>query len=505
MSAIPDGAHIATTSFGFGGTPNQLMYGLSEYYKEHKHPKSITFSTTAGIGTNSPDSGVDLFLHPGMLKRFYGSHILGSKNAGEAALNNDYEFYFVPQGIIGELYQYSAREQSGVFTKVGLNTFIDPRQTGGAMNSVTTEAISEIVTLDGEEWIRYKPWHIDVAFIKATFADENGNISIQQEPNHLEILDLATAAHNNGGLVIVQVKEIVESHSLSPKEVVIPKALVDYVVVAEQKYHFQMVNDYYQPMLSNEVRVDLSEHDQFEFSPLKVMARRIALEINQNDIINVGYGLASKVSNIFSQAGVIDDIHLSTDLGTIGGLPTSDLRYGTSLNADAVLRTRDMFSLYVGGGLDLAILGFGQFDQVGHMNTTKLGNRLIGPGGMMDIAYGAKKVIFVGTFTVGVELSIKDNQLHIIQEGKPIKFVKQVEFVTYNAQQELKRGKEIKIITERAIFDILPGIGLQLVEVAPGVNIQKDILELLPYDVSVSDHVKVMDPKLFNEEWTLNL
>lgn len=505
MSTIPDGAHIATTSFGFGGLPTQLLHGLSEYYAEQQHPKSITFSTTAGIGLNTDNSGLNLLLEPGLLKRFYGSHVLGSKKAATAALNNAFEFYFIPQGVIGSLYQDSGREQSGVFSKVGLNTFIDPRQAGGAMNDISTDEVSELVTLDDEEWIRYKPWNIDVAFIKATFADEEGNISIEQEPNHLEILELATAAHNNGGVVIVQVKEIVEAHSIPPQNVVIPKALVDHVVVAEPENHFQLVSERYDPKFSNEVRVDLNEHDQFEFSPMKVMARRITSEINKGDVVNVGYGLASKVSNIFSQAEMIQDIHLSTDLGTIGGLPTSDLYYGTSLNADAVLRTRDMFSLYVGGGLDVAILGFGQFDQSGNMNTSKLGGRLMGPGGMMDIAYGAKKVIFVGTFTVGVDLSIKDNKLHIEEEGKPIKFGKQVEYITYNAQEELKRGKEIKVITDRAIFDILPETGLQLIEVAPGVDMQKDVLDLLPFDVSVSENVKEMDSELFKENWKLTL
>lgn len=499
ISQIPDNAHIATVSFGVGGTPEYLLLGLHEYFKAHQSPRDISFSTTAGIGTIPGETGADLLALDGFLKRFYGSHIMSSPKTSQAILDDKIEGYLIPQGTVGMLYHDAARHSSGVLTQVGLNTYADPDQSGSKMNTVETDEIVEKIQLNNEEWLYYKPWKIDVALIKATFADERGNLSFRHETNELEIFSLAAAAHNNGGIVIAQVEQVVEAGSLPAREVKIPSALVDYVVVADPKYHVQTFNTPYDPALAQQIKVRYEDHADFKISPKKVIARRAELEIQDGMIVNIGYGLASETAKIFAEKGRVDDVYLTTDLGAFGGLPSSGYRYGTNYNAEAIINSLDMFALYHGGGLDACILGFGQFNEVGDMNATELAGRLIGPGGMLDITHGAKNIIFIGTFTTKAELSIESGKLNIIKEGKPFKFVKDLSYVTFNAGQAIDQGKTITIITERAVFTVSENRKLCLIEYAPGIDVEEDILKQIPFDVEVSDDLKEMSADLFFE------
>lgn len=499
ISQIPDNAHIATVSFGMGGTPEYLLLGLHEHYKEHQSPKNICFSTTAGIGTIPGETGADLLALDGFLKRFYGSHIMSSPNTGQAILDDKIEGYLIPQGTVGMLYHDAARHSSGVLTKVGLNTYADPDQSGSKMNQIETDDIVEKIELNGQEWLYYKPWKIDVALVKATFADERGNLSFRHETNELELFSVATAAHNNGGIVIAQVEQVVEAGSMPAREVKIPSALVDYVVVSDPKYHMQTFANPYDPALSQQIKVRYDDHADFKFSPKKIIARRAEREIKDGMVVNIGYGLASETAKIFAEKGRVDDVYLTTDLGAFGGLPSSGYRYGTSYNAEAILNSLDMFALYHGGGLDACILGFGQFDEDGNMNTTELAGRLIGPGGMLDITHGSKNIIFIGTFTTKAKLSIESGKLKIDQEGKPVKFAKNLSYVTFNAGQAIDQGKTITIITERAVFTISQSKKLCLTEYAPGIDVDKDILSLIPFDIEISDNLKEMSADLFVE------
>ena len=505
MQFIPDGAHIGTTSFGVGGLPEQLLAGLGKYYEKHQRPKHISVHSTGGIGSGK-GRGLDHLIAPGLLKRFVGSHISGSPLANEAAQNNQFELFELPQGIIGKLYRDQAGKGPGVFSKVGIDSFIDPNQLGGKLNeqAQAAEDLVERIEIKGEQWLHYLPLGINVAFIRATYADQAGNLSITHESSKLESLSLAIAAHNAGGVVIAQVEEVVENHSIPAKEVIVPGALVDHVVVAtEKKYHMQTGGTYYNPALSSEIRVPLDKQLNMEWSTQKVIVRRASQEIPKGSIVNLGNGISSYVGEIFAESNKIDEYHLTTDLGSFGGLPATGRDYAPNYNADAVITTEDMFNLYHGDGLDVTVLGFGQMNEIGNMNTTKFGDYFFGPGGMIDISHGAKKIIFVGTFVVKGQTVIEDGQLVIKKEGVKPKFVKELPLITFSAEYARERGKEILVITDRAVFDFTEEGEMRLCEIAPGLDLKKDILNWMEFKPVISDNLKEMDRDLFQEKYTL--
>lgn len=506
MKYIPDNAVIGTSSFGMGGLPEQLVAGLGEYYKENQHPKNITFATTAGIGVGK-GRGLDHLIEPGLLKRAVVSHIATSPLANRAAHENAFELYMIPQGIIGKLYQNAAVQGPGVFSKVGLETFVDPKNEGGKLNdkSKVSEDLVESFEINGERWLHYKPLPINVAFLKASYADKNGNLSMKREPTLLESLALATAAHNAGGVVIAQVEQIVDNHSIPAKEVVVPGMLVDYIVVNEKKeYHMQTAGTYYNPALSSEIRV--ARDAKYYKRPLtekRVMVRRASQEIPKDAIVNLGNGISAYVGEVIAESNLLKYFHLTTDLGAVGGLPATGYDYAPNINADAVINTLDMFNLYHGNGLDVAVLGFGQMDAMGNMNVTKIGDYFIGPGGMIDISNGADKIIFVGTHVVRGKTDIEDGQLVIKDSGKAPKFVSDLQYVTFSAERARKLGKEILVITDRAVFDFTEEGKMRLIEIAPGIDLQKDVLDWMEFEPVISGNLREMDAALFKEDWLL--
>lgn len=505
MQHIPDGATIGTTSFGVGGLPEQLLDGLGKYYEKHQHPKGITFSTTAGIGVGE-GRGLDHLIAPGLLKRVVASHIAHSPLANQAAQENQFEMFQIPQGMIGKLYRNAAGKGPGVFSQVGIGSFADPEKEGGKLNekAEAAEDIVESIQLNGERWLHYKTLPVNVAFIKATYADENGNLSIAHESSKLESLSLATAAYNAGGVVIAQVEKIVEKHSLDAKDVFVPGVLVDHVVIGEKKYHMQTASTYYDPAFSNEVRVPLEKKVTLDLSPEKAIARRASEEIPKGALVNLGNGLSSYVGEIIAESKKIDDYYLTTDFGALGGMPATGIDYAPNYNADAAINTEDMFNLYHGKGLDVTVLGFGQIDQAGNMNSTKLGGHIFGPGGMIDIAYGAKKIIFVGPFVVKGKTEIEEKKLVIKEEGLHAKFIDELPYITFSAEEARKQDKEIVIITDRAVFDFTEEGKMRLCEIAPGLALEKDILKWMEFKPVISESLEEMDAGLFEEEWYLN-
>lgn len=504
MKHIPNGATIGTTSFGIGGLPEQLLAGLGEYYKQQQQPKDITFSTTAGIGIGK-NRGLDHLIAPGLLKRIVASHIATSPLANQAAQANQFEMFQIPQGVIGKLYRNAAGRGPGVFSQVGIDTFVDPNYQGGKLNQKAQEAediVSEI-ELNGERWLHYKPLPVNVAFIKATYADKDGNLSIQHETHKLESLSLATAAYNAGGVVIAQVEQIVEEHIFPAKDIFVPGFLVDYVVVAEEKYHMQTAGTYYNPALSNEIRVPLDKQLNMPLSPKKALVRRASQELPKGSAVNLGNGIAAYVGEILAESKVIEDYYLNTDMGSIGGLPATGIDYAPNYNADAVINTEDMFNFYHGNGLDVAVLGFGQLNATGDMNSTKLGEYIFGPGGMIDISHGAKKIIFVGTFVVKGKTIIKDGQLVIEEEGTQPKFVEKLPYTTFSAKYARERNKEIMVVTDRAVFDFTEEGKMRLIEIAPGLDLEEDILKWMEFKPIISEKLKEMDLNLFKEHWDL--
>lgn len=504
MSLIPDEASIAFTTSGLGGVAEEFFGALRKHFDKTSHPKDITVVSAAGL-SRGEGTGSDLLLAPGLLKRYIGSHIHAAPLTGQAGLENKIELFIIPQGTIGMLYRNAAEKGPGIWTKVGLNTYVDPRQNAGKMSDKARQQddLMVVETIAGEEWLYYKPIDIDVVVIKATYADSQGNLSFIHEPMYLQALTMAIAAKNNGGIVIAQVEEIVTDGDLAAKSVLVPGIFVDYVYQAKKGYHQQTFATDYSPLISNEVRSDELPIKPHSLSPKAVIARRAALTLEKDSIINIGVGLPTTVSNLFYEADLVDDIHFTTDLGGVGGLPAPGYDYGPNYNADAVIDTRDMFDFYHGGGLDATILGFGEMDNKGNVNTTLLGNRIIGPGGMMDITYGASHVIFIGTFKLKDKTHIEEKMLIIDEPGVTSKFKDKLSHITFNGEDAIKAGKRVTVITDRAVFELNKDAQLVLTEIAPGLDIQEDILNEMPFQPLVTDEVKVMDDQLYEETWSL--
>ena len=379
VALVTDEARIAFTTSGIGGLAEEFFGALRQQYEQTSHPKDITVISVAGL-SRGEGTGIDLLLAPGLLKRYIGSHIHGAPLTGQAALNNQIELFIIPQGTIGLLYRNAAENGPGVWTKGGLDTYVDPRQSGGKMSDKARQQddLMVVENLQGEEWLFYKSIGIDVAVIKATYADDQGNLTFTHEPMNLQALTMAIAAKNSGGIVIAQVEQVVKRGSLQAKSVLVPGILVDYVYKGTPEYHQQTFATSYNPLLSNEIRSDYLPIKPAPLSPKLVIARRAALELKQNSIINIGVGLPCMVSNLFYEANLLDEYHFTTDLGAVGGVPAPGFDYGPNYNAEAVINSGDMFDLYHGGGLETTVLGFGEINQNGNVNTTLFGNRIMG-------------------------------------------------------------------------------------------------------------------------------
>ncbi|MGH2105333.1 CoA-transferase [Aerococcus urinaeequi] len=505
VALVKDEARIAFTTSGIGGLAEEFFSALRQQYDQASHPKDITVISVAGL-SRGEGTGIDLLLAPGLLKRYIGSHIHGAPLTGQAALNNQIELFIIPQGTIGLLYRNAAEKGPGVWTKVGLDTYVDPRHSGGKMSDKARqqEDLMVVENLQGEEWLFYKSIGIDVAVIKATYADDQGNLTFTHEPMNLQALTMAIAAKNSGGIVIAQVEQVVKRGSLQAKSVLVPGILVDYVYKGTPEYHQQTFATSYNPLLSNEIRSDYLPIKPAPLSPKLVIARRAALELKQNSIINIGVGLPCMVSNLFYEANLLDEYHFTTDLGAVGGVPAPGFDYGPNYNAEAVINSGDMFDLYHGGGLETTVLGFGEINQNGNVNTTLLGNRIMGPGGMMDIAEGAKQIIFVGPFMVKDKSHVENNQLVVDEQGSNSKFTDALSYVTFNGLKAVKAGKKITIVTDRAVFVLNKEAKLVLTEVAPGLELHKDVLDHMPFNPEIAEDLKEIDSQLYQDEWVLS-
>ena len=505
VTLVKDEARIAFTTSGIGGLAEEFFGALRQQYEQTSHPKDITVISVAGL-SRGEGTGIDLLLAPGLLKRYIGSHIHGAPLTGQAALDNQIELFIIPQGTIGLLYRNAAEKGPGVWTKVGVDTYVDPRQSGGKMSdkACQQEDLMTVETLQGEEWLFYRSIGIDVAVIKATYADEKGNLAFTHEPMNLQALTMAIAAKNSGGIVIAQVEQVVKRDSLQAKSVLVPGILVDYVYKGKAEYHQQTFATSYNPLLSNEIRSHHLPIKPAPLSPKLVIARRAALELKRHSIINIGVGLPCMVSNLFYEANLLDQYHFTTDLGAVGGVPAPGFDYGPNYNADAVINSGDMFDLYHGGGLETTVLGFGEINQNGNVNTTLLGNRIIGPGGMMDIAEGAKQIIFVGPFMVKDKSHIENNQLVIDDQGSKSKFTDALSYITFNGLKAVKAGKKITIVTDRAVFELDKEAKLVLTELAPGLDLQKDVLDHMPFNPEIAEDLKEIDRQLYEGKWVLS-
>src|SRR5262245_19903249 len=469
---INDGDTVALIGGGGGLVEASCLHGAVEKrFLATGHPRQLTVLHALGIGDRK-SRGLNRFAHEGMVKRVIGGHWVWSPRMQTLAREEKIEAYVLPGGVAMQLLREIGAGRPGLFTHVGLGTFVDPRVEGGRMNRSARADLAEVVSIDGRELLRYKPFPVNAALIRGSFADAHGNVSLDQEPANLDIYAAALAAHNSGGKVIVQVRTAVETGSLPARSVRVPGAIVDAVVVDPlQAMGYDLV---YDPTLSGEMKGPPTQRQAPPFTIRQVIARRAADELRDNAVLNYGFGIPDGVAGLIAQRGHLERYYQTIEHGTYGGELLAGTLFGYARNATAMIDGPSQFDFYSGGGLDIAFLGFGEIDVAGNVNASKLGGVTVGPGGFIDIAQNAKKVVFCGTFDAkGTDLQIGGGRLRILRHGVVTKFVAGVEQITYSGREGLKRGQEAVYITERAVLRLSED-GLVLAEVAPGIELRKD-------------------------------
>ncbi|SEF50706.1 acyl CoA:acetate/3-ketoacid CoA transferase [Bosea lathyri] len=502
---IPDGAIVTVSSSSGLGCPDAVLAAIGRRFDAEGHPRNLTTLHPIAAGDMWGIKGVDHIAKPGLLARILGgSYPSGPSSAEPPAIwkmvtGNQIPAYNVPTGILFDMHREAAAKRPGVLTKVGMDTFVDPAREGCAMNAkAAEEAIVKRVTFDGEDWLYFKAIVPDVAIIRATTADERGNLSYEHEGGYLGPLDQALAVRNNGGIVIAQVKRLAKSGTLKPHNVMVPGVLVDAIVVAPDQ--MQTTQTQYDAAISGEVFRTLSSFELPEFNPAKVIARRVAQELRYGNAVNIGFGISANVPRVLIEEGRHGDVTWVIEQGAVGGVPLLDFQFGCASNAEAIVPSPYQFTYFQGGGFDVSLLSFLQIDANGSVNVSKLGVRphvTAGAGGFVDITARAKRIVFSGYFTAAAGLAIEEKELKIAREGKIMKLVKEVEHVSFSGQRAVAQGQDITYITERCVLRLTPK-GIEVTEIAPGVDLERDILAQAEFPLIVSDNLKVMDANLFD-------
>ena len=498
VAIIRDGDMLANTGFVGNGAPEDLLLALERRFVETGSPRDLSLVFAAGQGDGA-ERGLNRLGYDGLLKRVIGGHWGLIPKVGKLALENKIEAYNLPQGVISHLYRDIAGGKPGTLSKVGLRTFVDPRLEGGKINDATTEDLVSVTELQGEEWLFCRAFPVNVAFIRGTTADPAGNITMEKEALTLDNLAMAMAARNSGGFVIAQVERIAEAGSLHPRHVQVPGILVDCIVVARPENHYQTYASPYNPAFSAEIRVPLDSLPPMPLDDRKLIARRCAFELPAGGVVNLGIGMPEGVASVANEEQILKYVTLTAEPGVIGGVPASGLNFGAAVNAEAIIHQNQQFDFYDGGGLDMACLGLAESDEEGNLNVSRFGPKLAGAGGFINISQNARKIVFAGTFTAGgLQIAIENGRIRIVQEGRARKFVKRIGQVTFSGAYAAEIGQPVYYVTERCVFQRTEA-GVELIEVAPGIDVERDILAHMDF-TPIVDTISEMDPRIFRAE-----
>ena len=501
LDLIKDGDNVACSGFMLMTTPRGIYKAIGERFLETGHPCNLTVMHAAGNGNNN-DQGIIEMSYEGLITRYITGHFANNKRLIEQTNANKIKCYNFPQGVVAHMFRAAAAGKIGEITKIGLGTFCDPRFGGGKMNEATTEDLVELIDILGQEHLLYKVPTLNIGLIRGTTADEYGNISLEEEAAPVDALDVAMAVKSMGGKVIAQVKQVVSSKSMERNKVVIPGTMVDAVVIAEkpEETHRQTPGSYYNPVLAGYYKVETASTKKMPLDERKVIARRAAMELTKNSVVNLGIGIPEGVAAVANEEGCGQELILTVESGLIGGIPTGGFNFGSAMNAWAALPMTSQFDFYNGGNLALTCLGFAEVDVDGNVNVSRFGAKIAGAGGFIDISQSTKTVVFCGTLTAGgLKLAVEDGKMVIVEEGKKIKFKNSIDQFTFSADFSKKFGQKILFVTERCVFQVKEE-GLVLTEVAPGIDIEKDILPYMEFAPIVPEDVKLMDARLFAEE-----
>lgn len=504
---IPDHATVTVSSSSGLGCPDATMRAIGEHFARNGSPRGLTMIHPIAAGDMYGIGGIDHLAKPGLLKRI----VAGSFPSGPSAMtapavwsmvnNDEIEAFNLPSGVLYHMHAEAAAGRPGVLTKVGLDTFVDPRRQGGRMNAVTTDSVVEIVNFDGQEWLYFRTIPVDVAIIRATTADERGNLSHEHEGAYLGALEQAMAARANGGIVIAQVKRVTAAGSIPPHMVRVPSTLVDAIVIDPGQ--MQTTQTLHDPAISGEIRRPVEDFEIAPWGTDKVIARRAAMELQSGEAVNLGFGISAFVPRILLEEGLPDAVTWVIEQGAVGGMPLLGFQFGCAANAQAYVPSPAQFAYFQGGGFDRSLLSFLEVDAAGNVNVSRLAARphvTAGAGGFIDITATARRIVFSGYLTAGgLDIGVEDGRLHIKRDGKVSKLVPAVEHVTFSGKMARERDQQVTLVTERCVLRLDPR-GWTVTELAPGVDLQRDILDRVLFPIAVSPDVREMDARLFRPE-----
>lgn len=497
---IKDDSVLGLCGFGLGGFAEEVAAAIGNRFVEEGHPRNLHIRQSGSLGVPK-ERGPVHFAQEGLISCWTTAMIGFNFKLGKLVSENKIKCYCLPQGILINLWRESARRSPGFITKVGLGTFADPRIEGGKMNEITTEDLVDLIEIDGEEFLRYRNIYPDAVIVRGTTADEDGNITFEKESIINEGFHACAAAKANGGITIVQVEYVAKRGTLHPKEVKIPGLLVDYVVVStSEASNWQTEGTLYEPSFAGNLKKPADRLPRLDLNARKVIARRAAMELKRGDLVNLGVGIPANVAYIVAEEGFDGEVRFSAEAGAIGGVPAPLPNFGSSFNAECIVDQGSMFDLIDGGSLDVTCLGLAEADKEGNLNVSKFGGRVNGPGGFLNITSFTPKIVYCGTFMAGDETEVKDGKLIIHSQGKAPKFVDTVEQITFSGSQAAKRGLEVLYITDRCVIKLIDGV-MTVIEVAPGVDLQKDILDNMGFKPEIAADLKIMDERLFQEQW----